>query len=289
MSKEKLLLEHAEILSGKLADINAALSEYLFANLYLFRDKHDYQLIDDSGSLFLSGAAYDGKTFLMPLCDLSGDENTAYLAQLIEKAAGYDMIYPIPENWLDKFPSDKFDVSYTEDDSDYIYEIEKFVSYPGRKLHSKRNLVTQFLRDYKAEVLPLTEENALLAAEVLNKWQNESDSDKEQTDFVPCLEALRNMKKLNQTGQIFLIDDMPKGFVIGEQYNKEYCVVHFAKADSKIKGIYQYMFSVFARSNEEMQCRFINLEQDLGKEGLRAMKKSYQPIKLLHKYRVAAK
>ena len=78
MSKEKLLLKHAEILSGKLVDINAALSEYSFANLYLFRDKHDYQLIDDSGSLFLSGAAYDGKTFLMPLCDLSGDENTAY-------------------------------------------------------------------------------------------------------------------------------------------------------------------------------------------------------------------
>jgi hypothetical protein len=49
------------------------------------------------------------------------------------------------------------------------------------------------------------------------------------------------------------------------------------------------MFSVFAQNNKEKQCDFINLEQDLGKEGLRAMKKSYQPIKLLQKYRVTRK
>lgn len=289
MIKEKLLLKHGEILSGKLAAVNTALSEYSFANLYLFRDKHDYYLITDNENLFLSGITYDGKTFLMPLCDLSEAGNEAYFTKLIEKAADYDMIYPIPENWLDKFPSDTFEVSYIDDDSDYLYETDTFVSYSGRKLHAKRNLVAQFLRYYKVEILPLNEKNAPLAIEVLNKWQSESGSDKEQTDFIPCLEALRNIETLNQNGQIFLIDGVPKGFVFGERYNKEYCVIHFAKADSRVKGIYQYMFSVFAQNNKEMQCRFINLEQDLGKEGLRTTKKSYHPIKMLHKYRIVAK
>ena len=289
MNKEKLLLKHGEIISGKLADIDTALSEYSFANLYLFRGKHDYYLIDDNGNLFLSGVTYDDKTFLMPLRDLSEAGNEAYFAELIEKSTGYDMIYPIPENWLDTFPSDAFEVSYVENDSDYLYEIEKIASYSGRKLHAKRNLVAQFLRYYKVEILPINKENVPLAIEVLNKWQSESGSDKEQTDFIPCLEALRNMETLNQNGQIFLIDGVPKGFIFGEQYNKEYCVVHFAKADISVKGIYQYMFSVFAQANKEMQCRFINFEQDLGKEGLRATKRSYYPIKLLHKYRIAAK
>lgn len=289
MNKEKLLLKHGEIISGKLADIDTALSEYSFANLYLFRGKHDYYLIDDNGNLFLSGVTYDDKTFLMPLRDLSEAGNEAYFAELIEKSTGYDMIYPIPENWLDTFPSDAFEVSYVENDSDYLYEIEKIASYSGRKLHAKRNLVAQFLRYYKVEILPINKENVPLAIEVLNKWQSESGSDKEQTDFIPCLEALRNMETLNQNGQIFLIDGVPKGFIFGEQYNKEYCVVHFAKADISVKGIYQYMFSVFAQVNKEMQCRFINFEQDLGKEGLRATKRSYCPIKLLHKYRIAAK
>lgn len=289
MNKEKLLLMHEEAVSAKLRDIDTALSEYLFSNLYLFRDKHDYRLIVDNGNLFLSGITYDNKTFLMPLCDLSADENAAYLTELIEKAADYDMIYPIHENWLDKFPNDRFDVSYIDDDSDYLYEIEKFVSYPGRKLHSKRNLVAQFLRDYTVEILPLNKENSHLAIEVLNKWQNESGSEKEQTDFYPCLEALQNLQKLNQTGQIFLIGGVPEGFVCTERYNNEYCVIHFAKANGNVKGLYQYMFSAFARESQQMQCKFINLEQDLGKEGLRAMKKSYYPLTLLRKYRIMAK
>lgn len=289
MKKETLSSKHEKILSDKLANIDTALSEYSFANLYLFRDKHNYSLIDYHDNLFLSGITYDNKTFLMPLCDLSNKENEAYLSDLIALSIDYDMIYPIPENWLYLFPTDFFDISYIEDDSDYLYEIETFVSYPGRKLHAKRNLVAQFLRDYNAEILPLNDENAHLATEVLNRWQKDIGAKKEETDFFPCLESLQNIKKLNQIGEIFLIDGIPQGFVMGERYNKEYCVIHFAKGNNEIKGIYQYMFSVFAQSNKEKQCDFINLEQDLGKEGLRAMKKSYQPIKLLQKYRVTRK
>ena len=46
------------------------------------------------------------------------------------------------------------------------------------------------------------------------------------------------------------------------------------------------MFSIFAGRNKEALCDFVNLEQDLGKEGLRAMKKSYLPIEMVCKYRV---
>ena len=289
MKKETLSSKHEKILSDKLANIDTALSEYSFANLYLFRDKHNYSLIDYHDNLFLSGITYDNKTFLMPLCDLSNKENEAYLSDLIALSIDYDMIYPIPENWLYLFPPDSFDISYIEDDSDYLYEIETFVSYPGRKLHAKRNLVSQFLRDNSAEILPINNENSNLAIDILERWQNETAEAKDKTDFFSCAEALKNINKMNQIGFMVLINGIPEGFVLGERYAQKYCVIHFAKAGSRIKGIYQYMFSVFAQSNKEKQCDFINLEQDLGKEGLRAMKKSYQPIKLLQKYRVTRK
>ena len=289
MKKEHLSLKHEEKLSQTLSNINVALSEFSFANLYLFREKHNYRLIDDNGDLFLSGVTYDEKTFLMPLCDLSNDENRDYFLKLIKIAGDYDMIYPIPEKWLLKFSPDNFAVSYVDEDSDYLYTIDTFVSYPGRKLHAKRNLVAQFLRDYNAEILPLNDENAHLATEVLNRWQKDSGMKKEETDFFPCLECLQNVEKFNQIGEIFFINGIPQGFVMGERYNKEYCVIHFAKGNNEIKGIYQYMFSVFAGHNKEALCNFVNLEQDLGKEGLRAMKKSYLPIDMLLKYRVFIK
>ena len=289
MKKEHLSLKHEEKLSQTLSNINVALSEFSFANLYLFREKHNYRLIDDNGDLFLSGVTYDEKTFLMPLRDLSNNESRDYLLKLIKIASDYDMIYPIPEKWLSKFSPDNFTFSYVDEDSDYLYAIDTFISYPGRKLHGKRNLVTQFLRDYNAEILPLNEENAHFATEVLNSWQKDIGAKKDETDFFPCLESLQNIKKLNQIGEIFLIDGIPQGFVMGERYNKEYCVIHFAKGNNEIKGIYQYMFSVFAGHNKEALCNFVNLEQDLGKEGLRAMKKSYLPIDMLLKYRVFIK
>ena len=289
MKKETLSSKHEKILSDKLANIDTALSEYSFANLYLFRDKHNYSLIDYHDNLFLSGITYDNKTFLMPLCDFSNKENEAYLSDLIALSIDYDMIYPIPENWLYLFPTDSFDISYIEDDSDYLYEIETFVSYPGRKLHAKRNLVSQFLRDNTAEILPINNENSNLAIDILERWQNETAEAKDETDFFSCAEALKNINKMNQIGFMVLINGIPEGFVLGERYAQKYSVIHFAKAGSRIKGIYQYMFSVFAQDNKENQCEFINLEQDLGKEGLRAMKKSYQPIKLLQKYRVTRK
>ncbi|MBQ2125703.1 MAG: hypothetical protein II196_07930, partial [Spirochaetales bacterium] len=80
MKKEILSLEHEEKLSQILSNISVGLSEYSFANLYLFRDKHNYSLIDYHDNLFLSGITYDNKTFLMPLCDLSNKENEAYLS-----------------------------------------------------------------------------------------------------------------------------------------------------------------------------------------------------------------
>ena len=289
MKKETLSLEHEKKLSELLKNIDVALSEFSFANLYLFRDKHDYKLINDNESLFLSGITYDGKTFVMPLSDLSDDDNTDYFDKLLKLSVDYDMIYPIPEKWINKFSADNFIVSYTDDDSDYLYMIDTFVSYPGRKLHAKRNLVAQFLRDYNAEILPLNDENAHLATEVLNRWQKDSGMKKEETDFFPCLECLQNVEKFNQIGEIFFINGIPQGFVMGERYNKEYCVIHFAKGNNEIKGLYQYMFSIFAQSNKERECSFINLEQDLGKEGLRAMKKSYYPTSMLVKYRISMK
>lgn len=286
MKKECLSLKYEEKLSCMLSNINVALSEFTFANLYLFREKHNYQVLDDGEDLFLSGVTYDGKTFLMPLCDLSNEENRDYFLKLIKIASDYDMIYPVPEKWLSQFSPDSFMFSYIDDDSDYLYAIDTFVSYPGRKLHGKRNLVAQFLRDYNAEILPLNKENAHLATEILNYWQENVAAKKDKTDFFPCLEALQNIEKLNQIGEIFLIDGIPQGFVMGEQYNKKYCVIHFAKGNNEIKGIYQYMFSIFAGRNKEALCDFVNLEQDLGKEGLRAMKKSYLPIEMVCKYRV---
>ncbi len=73
--------------------------------------------------------------------------------------------------------------------------------------------------------------------------------------------------------------------MLGEEVNDETYVLHFAKALTKFKGIYQFMFNNFAKVLPP-KYRYLNLEQDLDKENLRVFKSSYIPDRMLRKARV---
>jgi hypothetical protein len=61
-------------------------------------------------------------------------------------------------------------------------------------------------------------------------------------------------------------------------------VIHFEKAVSDYKGLYQFMNQSFAAILPG-KYKFINREQDLGNEGMRQAKMTYRPIGFVKKYR----
>lgn len=280
MHKEKITLEHKKLLDERLRAVDTALSEYSFANIYLFRQAHDYELIigDD---LFIKGITYDGKTYIMPTRDMKSVD-IKLLKQLLQDV---DFAFPIPEEWLKFFDPQEFAFDYTEGDMDYIYTVEKMSTYKGRHLHSKRNLLKQFMQTYSHKALPLTYDLLNDAREIAFKWQEESGLDPLLTDFNPCMEAIDLYNELSICGGIYYADNKPAGFILGEELNHNTFALHFAKASKKFKGIYQYMYNNFAKVLSP-NYKFLNFEQDLDKEMLRIAKSSYLPDAKLKKYRV---
>jgi hypothetical protein len=283
MHTEKLDLRHKDILAPRLRQANAGLSEYTFANLYLFRQNHDYEIITDR-DIFIKGKSYDGHLYLMPTVDVRSLERE-YLKEFMKAA---DFLFPIPEAWLPFFGHDEFKVEFKEGDQDYVYTVEKMRTYKGRNLHKKRNLLKQFLNLYPHDALPLTTERLDQARFILKDWQAKTATNTADTDFAPCLEALDRYDELVLCGGIYYADNEPAGFVLGEEVNNETFVLHFAKARIKFKGVYQYMFNNFAKILPP-QYKFLNLEQDLDKENLRVFKSSYVPDLLLRKARIKLK
>ena len=283
MKSEKLSLTHQEFLQEKLKKIDSPISEYTFANIYLFKTSHDYEVIFDKET-FLQGRTFDGKTYLMPTFDLRKTEKD-YLKTMME---GVDFLFPVPEEWLNTFDSDKWDFSYNEGDTDYLYTVEKMSTYKGRRLHKKRNLLKQFMELYENKSLPLTEEKKEDARKILYQWQEDVGVPPSETDFDPCLEALRLYDKLKLCGGIYYVDDEPGGFIIGEELTEETFVLHFAKGIRKFKGLYQYMFNTFAKFLPK-KYHYLNLEQDLGQLALKIAKSSYNPDIMLKKFRVSLK
>ncbi|HXY61559.1 MAG TPA: phosphatidylglycerol lysyltransferase domain-containing protein [Nitrospirota bacterium] len=280
---EKLGLRHKELLAPLLRGAMAGLSEYTFANLYLFRGNHAYDVIMDR-NIFIRGTSYDGHTYLMPVFDV----RTADIGLLKDLMKTVDFLFPIPEEWLSMFAPDVFEITYKDGDADYVFTVEKMSTYKGRNLHKKRNLLAQFQKLYQHDALPLTNDRLAQARLILSDWQSTSKMNTTDTDYAACLEALDRYDELVLCGGIYYADNQPAGFVLGEEVSNETFVLHFAKARTKFKGIYQYMFNNFARVLAP-KYKYLNLEQDLDKENLRVFKSSYVPDLLLRKARVRLK
>ena len=289
MQQRELSINDRELVAEKLNAIDIHLSEFCFPNLYFFRKVHKYKIIELKNSTYIEGISYDKKKYLMPLHSPSEDSKKCFDTVMeIFKENQYDCIFPIPEEWLCCFPEEQFNHVYNENDSDYLFLTEKMTTYPGKKMHKKRNLKNQFLKEYEPESAPITPENKQDAYNLLELWQNTAEHMLETNDYGPCKEALDDMDGFGLSGYIFYADGTPAGFVLGEPLNDSTFTIHFAKADIKHKGIYSYIFSEFSALIKE-KYEYINMEQDLGKDGLRQTKRSYRPDMMAHKYRVELK
>jgi len=280
---EKLGLHHKGLLVPRLKAVRTALSEYTFANLYLFRRNHDYEVVQDR-EVFIKGVSYDGRTYLMPTVDVRALDPQ----RLRDLLQGVDFLFPVPEEWLIAFGLDDFDISFEEGDADYLFTVAKMSTLGGRKLHKKRNLLKQFLEMHTHDARPLTNDKLDEARFVLDDWLRSSGMNPADTDFGPCLEALDLYEDLVLCGGIYYADNEPAGFVLGEEVNEDTFVLHFAKARTKFKGVYQYLFNTFAKILPP-KYKYLNLEQDLDKENLRVFKSSYVPDAMLRKARVRLK
>ncbi|MBN1534037.1 MAG: DUF2156 domain-containing protein [Spirochaetes bacterium] len=283
MEIQDISLGHKALLHERLRAVDSWISEYSFPNLYLFRRVHEYRVIRDA-EIFILGTHYDGQRYVMPTRD-AREIDPRYLRETI---AEYGLMYPVPEQWLEAFPTDVYGITYHDGDSDYIHRVDKLMTYGGKRLHDKKNLLNQFLKRYRHEALPLTNDRLGDALSVLEQWQRDMAEPPEQTDYYPCREAIERYEELMQCGGIYYADDEPAGFIIGEELHENVFALHFAKGKRSFKGLYQFMFNNFASIMPSRYC-CLNFEQDMGKESLRQAKSTYEPEYMIKKYRISLK
>jgi hypothetical protein len=281
MPPEKLGLKHQAMLHERLKNAGSFFSEYSFANLYLFREIHDYHVVIVPEGIFISGRAYNNRRFLMPTEAIREDRLDTVLGLLRDN----ESLFPIPEERLPIFDRKNVLLEFSEDDSDYVYTVGKLSTYQGQKLHGQKNLLNQFLSRYTPEARPLTRDRMDDAREILEVWHADVGQEKTDTDYFPCSEAFELYDALVLCGGIYYVEGEAAGFIFGEEIRPDMFALHFAKGKRKFKGLYQYMYNHFANILPK-QYAFLNFEQDLGKLALRIAKSSYDPDRILKKYRV---
>jgi len=99
-------------------------------------------------------------------------------------------------------------------------------------------------------------------------------------------EMVANYSDFELIGGIIKIQGNISAIALAQRLNLDTLVMHVLKADPNISGLYQAMLQEFL-THEAGSFNYVNLEQDLGIEGLRKSKQSYHPVKMIKKYTIS--
>ncbi|MDE5602500.1 MAG: phosphatidylglycerol lysyltransferase domain-containing protein, partial [Helicobacter sp.] len=104
-----------------------------------------------------------------------------------------------------------------------------------------------------------------------------------KNEYTGIIESLKAFSLLSFKGGIIRVENKIIAFSFGEPLNKDTVVIHIEKADIQYQGAYQAINREFL-AQEWQNYTYVNREEDLGIEGLRKAKQSYQPLFLQKKF-----
>lgn len=186
----------------------------------------------------------------------------------------------------------QFTFTADRDYADYIYLRSDLATLKGKKFQSKRNHINKFRNTYPDyEYLPITLERVSECLQLEAEWCKANDCDQQEgtgNERRALIYALEHFEELGLTGGLLRVDGKIVAFTFGMPINKETFGVSVEKADTNIDGAYAMINYEFANHIPE-QYIYMNREEDLGIEGLRKAKLSYQPVTILEKYMACLK
>lgn len=285
-------------IEAQLKKLSEGISEFTFANLYLFRNHYGYRIShieagtdgpdgpEKSGILIIAGESDEpcGRKFV------SLPTGIPARGRLEEILSDFDRIKNLSEKQKESLGADLeawgYEVHEDRDNFDYLYRRQDLAELPGAAFHKKKSFVNYFRKNYQAEERQLDSASTSDALALLDIWRQQKGYD---GDYDAAREALQLWKELELQGRVYYVGGKPVGWWMGEPLGSSSMFTeHFEKGDDSFKGVYQYLNQSCALSLPA-EFEMVNREQDLGDEGLRQAKMTYRPAGFVKKYCVHKK
>lgn len=287
-------IEDKELLTSFFISHSILVSDLTFTNLYLWHYARHISYIILNDCLVIKTQYPDDEPFIFyPIHkDNNLEAKKQTILQIMQscKAKGLRFsihsLSQVDKEELQRLIPNTFDFIYREDRSDYIYSIPELIALKGKKYHKKKTHLNRFLERYAFSYEALNTQNANELISTYQTWFGKiSDvaSDGLRNEYVGIIETLKEFNRLDFQGGILRIDGQIIAFSFGEPLNKDTIVIHIEKANTDFQGAYQAINKEFL-ANAWSDYKLVNREEDLGIEGLRKAKQSYQPLYLQHKF-----
>jgi uncharacterized protein len=295
---KKLTIEDKGVIE-KFTSIHPPYSDYYYFSLFSYNvdEQIEYSIFENN--LVIKFQEYDGKGFFYSFLGKNKIPQTINELFRLSVKKGYpSLLKLISEHTLSHHGIERLNTQFhIEEDLnnfDYILSVDKLSEMGGKKLHQKRKYLNQFLRKYKNRYKVITTDvyDKVIQKELMkliNLWKAKKDKgDTNENEMIALKRTFNNAHHFNIKVDCVYIDGLLKGFSIYEIINRDYAIGSFQKADFHIEGIYPFLYYFMANNLKKLNCKYINIEQDLGLEGLRRSKKDYDP-EYLKKYIISPK
>lgn len=83
--------------------------------------------------------------------------------------------------------------------------------------------------------------------------------------------------RIDLSGCVIKIGEKVQAFSFGTRLNEETAVILIEKANNEYQGLYQLVNRDFLRYTF-YDCKYVNRQEDMGDEGLRQAKMTYNPV-----------
>jgi hypothetical protein len=263
---------------------NKHMSLAQFTTTYLWR--HSTGLLYDiqDNFLYLFEKKYN---YASPLPLGEGDIYKALekVKEYKEHIGGNNLVYCIDEE-KSKLFENLYEINEEPDFAEYVYLADELINLSGKKFHAKKNHLNQFTKNNKYTYQKIGIKDIPFVMSLLEEWNETKEFSNDLNVEKQAISELLNYDiGINYKAGAILTDGKVIAFAIGEKISDDMACVYFEKANTKIKGSYAVINNEFVK-NEFPDITYINRQEDLGLEGLKKAKESYNPVYKVKNYSI---
>ncbi len=270
--------------------------ESVITDAYLWKKYYNTKyFLTENGLVWICSPEHEVFS-VTPLCALSDMKYNFEMAKRYfnEELHQKLVLYLVDEEAVNELDLDPEQYEVTEERMyfDYVYDADKLRRLPGKLYHKKKNHVNGFLKQYdgRYECKMLGCENCDEVRAFLKRWHEARDIDdpyhRDDYELDGIEYVLERCCRIHYKMYGIYVDGSLEAFSLGtydEQTKTAF--IHVEKANPDIRGLYAFVNRQFL-CDAFPEAEYVNREDDMGLEGLRKAKLSYQPIHLVKKFTI---
>lgn len=283
-----LQLSDRQLCEEIFASYPQTLSGYNFTSLYGWNQIYRFlwTQLEDLTLLIAAWDKEEQRYHLVQPVGVFSDTSQEFLLKQLSLWPDLVKIIGASTEFLENFPSfcAHFLVEEDRDRANYLYRTVDLANLEGRRFEKKRNLISQVDKFYHWILKDLDATCQDCPRILLKLGEKGEDDPGIQEELLVLNTILHDYDHLRAKGYMIQIENKTVAFSIVDELNPTTQVVLFEKADRQFKGLFQLINRETSKKIQTNGYEWINREEDMGIEGLRRAKLSYQPSELIMSY-----